>query len=68
MAAPTIRSIAFRRGREKSWRELAERWSDKQLMDLVFTVGQYVMTCMALKTFGVQREPGVPGLPGPSAS
>jgi hypothetical protein len=32
-------------------------------MDLVFTVGQYVMTCMALKTFGVQREPGVPGLP-----
>ncbi len=32
-------------------------------MDLVFAVGQYVLTSMALNTFGVQRDDGVPGFP-----
>jgi alkylhydroperoxidase family enzyme len=48
---------------DATWAALSLEWETQQLMDLVFTVGQYVMTCMALKTFGVQREPGVPGLP-----
>ncbi len=48
---------------DDTWARLRERWSTEQLMDLVFTVGQYVMVSMALRTFGVQRDPGVPGFP-----
>ncbi len=48
---------------DDTWAELGTRWSTQQLMDLVFTVGQYVMTCMALRTFGVERDAGVPGFP-----
>lgn len=55
--------VADQRIGDATWAQLVEHWSTQQLMDLVFTVGQYVMTCMALKTFGVQREPGVPGFP-----
>jgi hypothetical protein len=32
-------------------------------MDLVFTVGQYNLVSMALRTFGVEREDGVEGFP-----
>ena len=38
-------------------------WSTQQVMDLVFAVGQYQLVSMALRSFGVQREPGVPGFP-----
>jgi hypothetical protein len=34
-------------------------------MDLVFTVGQYQLVSMALNSFGVQPEPGLPRLPQP---
>jgi 4-carboxymuconolactone decarboxylase len=50
---------------EATWSELAERWSTQQLMDLVFTVGQYNLVSMALNSFGVQPEPGLPELPRP---
>jgi hypothetical protein len=39
-------------------------------MDLVFTVAEYNMVSMVLNTFGVQRDPAIPGFPeeaGPSA-
>jgi alkylhydroperoxidase family enzyme len=49
---------------DETWRALGERYSTQQLMDLVFTVGQYTMVSMALNTFGVQLDPGVPGFPG----
>ncbi|MCZ6771536.1 MAG: carboxymuconolactone decarboxylase family protein, partial [Proteobacteria bacterium] len=32
-----------------------------QLMDLVFTVGQYNLVSMALNSFGVQLDEGLPG-------
>ena len=48
---------------DATWNELAARFSTQQLMDLVFTVGQYNLVSMALNTFGVQPEPGLPGLP-----
>ena len=48
---------------EPTWAELTATWSTQQVMDLVFAVGQYVLTCMALRSFGVQREDGVPGFP-----
>jgi len=44
-----------------TWSALSERYTDQQLMDLVFTVGQYTLVSMALNTFGVQRDEGVPG-------
>ncbi len=44
-----------------TWSALTEHYSEQQLMDLVFTVGQYTLVSMALNTFGVQRDEGVPG-------
>ena len=46
-----------------TWAELASEYSTQQLMDLVFTIGQYNLVSMALNTFGVQPEPGLAPLP-----
>ena len=48
---------------DATWAELSKRWSTQQLMDLIFTVGQYNLVSMALNTLGVQPEPGLPALP-----
>ena len=48
---------------DATWAELATSLSTQQLMDLVFTVGQYNLVSMALNSFGVQPEPGLPPLP-----
>jgi 4-carboxymuconolactone decarboxylase len=47
-----------------TWAALAETWSDQQLLDLVFAVGQYTLVSMALNSCGVQLDDGVPGFPG----
>ncbi len=44
-----------------TWGELEDHFSLEQRMDLVFAVGQYSLVSMALNTFGVERDPGVPG-------
>ena len=41
---------------DATWAALTATWSQQQLMDLVFTVGQYTLVSMALNTFGVQLE------------
>ena len=41
---------------DATYAALANDWNEKQLMDLVFTVGQYTMVSMFLSTFGVQIE------------
>jgi len=41
------------------WLELTQHYSERQCMDLVFTVGQYTQVCMILNTFGIQVEEGV---------
>src|SRR4029079_13881948 len=46
-----------------TWDSLAHRWSEQQLMDIVFTVGQYLLVSMALNSFGVQIEDGVDRFP-----
>ena len=48
---------------DATWKALAERYSTQQLMDAVFAVGQYTLVSMALNSFGVQLDPGVPGFP-----
>jgi alkylhydroperoxidase family enzyme len=41
---------------DATWAALAAAWSEQQLMDLVFAVGQYTLVSMALNSFGVQLE------------
>ena len=48
---------------DDTWSELCSHWDIQQCLDLVFAVGQYNLVSMALNTLGVQRDPGVPGLP-----
>ncbi|TVS08387.1 MAG: carboxymuconolactone decarboxylase family protein [Gammaproteobacteria bacterium] len=47
---------------DATWSDLAQTWSTEQLMDLVFTVGQYNLVSMALNTLGVQPDRGLPRL------
>jgi alkylhydroperoxidase family enzyme len=47
----------------RTWDALAARYSTQQLIDLVFTVGQYNLVSMALNTLGVQLDEGIPGFP-----
>lgn len=49
---------------QPTWDALADRWDERQLLDLIFTVGQYTLVSMALNSLGVQRDAGVPGFPG----
>jgi alkylhydroperoxidase family enzyme len=42
---------------EETWRELAARYSEQQLVDAVFTVGQYALISCALNSFGTELEP-----------
>ena len=42
------------------WEKLNENFDTRQLMDIVFTVGQYTMLAMALNTFGVELDEGLP--------
>lgn len=48
---------------DATWSILCDHYSTQQLMDLVFTVGQYHLVSMALNTFGVQLDDGIVGLP-----
>jgi alkylhydroperoxidase family enzyme len=48
---------------DATWVALARRYDQPALMDLVFTVGQYHMLAMAMRSFGIQNEAGFPRLP-----
>jgi len=49
---------------QQTWDALASRWSEQQVLDLIFTVGQYTLVSMALNSLGVRRDDGIPGFPG----
>ena len=51
---------------DATWQKLAARWSVQQMMDVVFTVGQYALVSMALNTLGVQLDEGLPRMRGES--
>jgi alkylhydroperoxidase family enzyme len=38
------------------WKTLTSYFSQEQSMDVIFTVGNYMMLAMALNTFGVQID------------
>jgi alkylhydroperoxidase family enzyme len=42
---------------EPTWTQLAAALDDRQLMDLVFTVGSYALLAMAFNAFGVSSDP-----------
>lgn len=50
---------------DPTYRSLADRYSEQQLLDLVFTVGQYHVVSMALNSMRVPRDDGVTGVPFP---
>ena len=41
---------------DATWQRLGKHYDSRQVIDLVFAVGQYTMVSMALNTFGVQIE------------
>jgi alkylhydroperoxidase family enzyme len=50
---------------DATYHALAERYAEAQLLDLVFTVGQYHVVSMVLNSMRVQRDDGVTGVPMP---
>lgn len=45
---------------DATWQALQGHFDTQQLMDIVFAVGQYNLVSMALNSFGVQLDPGLP--------
>ena len=39
-----------------TWNGLKQAYTDNQIMDLIFTIGNYIIVSMALNSFGVQLE------------
>ncbi|HEX3593802.1 MAG TPA: carboxymuconolactone decarboxylase family protein [Polyangiaceae bacterium] len=48
---------------DETWEALSARYDTHQMMDVVFTVGQYTLVSMALNAFGVQLDAGIEGFP-----
>jgi len=48
---------------DKTWNILAEHYNTRQLIDLIFTVGQYNMVSMALNSLGIQLDDWLSGFP-----
>jgi 4-carboxymuconolactone decarboxylase len=50
---------------DATYQALSETYAEPQLLDLVFTVGQYHVVSMALNSMRVERDDGVTGVPFP---
>jgi 4-carboxymuconolactone decarboxylase len=50
---------------DATWEGLSRHYHTQQLMDIVFTVGQYTLVSMALNSFGVQLDRGLHGFDEP---
>jgi len=48
---------------DATWSALRAGYETQQLIDVVFTVGQYTLVSMALNTLGVELDEGIPGFP-----
>lgn len=46
---------------DQTWATLSAKYSTQQMMDVVFTVGQYNLVCWALNSFGVPLDDFLPG-------
>jgi 4-carboxymuconolactone decarboxylase len=63
--AALLRAVDELRGQafisDAVWDALAATYDTRQLLDLIFTVGQYNLVSMALNTLGVRLDEGVAG-------
>ncbi len=48
---------------ERTWAFLKARYTDQQMIDLIFTVGQYRMVSMALRSIRVELDEGLEPFP-----
>ena len=48
---------------DATWAALSQRYDTQQMLDLIFTVGQYTLVSMALNSCGVQLDEGISGFP-----
>jgi 4-carboxymuconolactone decarboxylase len=48
---------------DTTWKALADRYDEKQLVEVPMLVGHYHMVSFTLNSLGVQREDGVDGFP-----
>jgi len=60
-AADELRREAFIA--DATWKTLQKYYDTKQLVEIVYTVGGYTMTGLAINSFGIQVEPGYPAMP-----
>ena len=60
--------VAQHRVSAGTWEDLVGYYEDIGTIELIMLVGNYVMLAGLLNSVGVAREPGVPGLPSPSAA
>ncbi len=52
---------AHQRIDDDTWAALAQVYSEQQMMDIVFAVGQYTLVAMAMNSFGTQLDDGLQG-------
>ena len=51
---------------DSTWKDLAGRWDEGELLELVVLVGAYRMVCGLLNAVGIELDEGIPGWPAPS--
>jgi alkylhydroperoxidase family enzyme len=57
LAADELRREAF--VTDRTWTALSKHYDTRQLIEIVYTVGSYTMTGLAINSFGIQIEPGL---------
>ena len=53
---------------DETWQTLSERYNTQQMMDLVFTIGQYNLVSWALNSFGVPLDDFLAAAKAPGAA
>src|SRR5262245_40499551 len=48
---------------DATWKALSAKLDTKQMLDVLFTVGQYTLVSMVLNSLGVELDPGLGGFP-----
>jgi 4-carboxymuconolactone decarboxylase len=60
-AADELRREAFIS--DATWNTLARHYDMKERIEIIYTIGGYTMTGLAINSFGIQLEPGYPAMP-----
>jgi 4-carboxymuconolactone decarboxylase len=60
-AADELRREAFIS--DATWKTLLKHYDMKRMVEIIYTVGGYTMTGLAINSLGIQLEPGYPAMP-----